>query len=80
MSPRVSRGRELAGERHSAGRDMASGVVRERHYDAGADCLIQQHREGGITLTNPEPQSCVKQDGPSEIGRPMLCLQQYRSR
>jgi hypothetical protein len=37
---------------------------KERRHDAGADCLIQQHREGGITLTDPEPQYAIEQNGP----------------
>ena len=41
---------------------------KEGRHNAGADCLIQQRREGGITLTNPESQYTVEQNGPAGDG------------
>ena len=48
---------------------VASKAARiERRHDPGADCLIQQSRERGVTLTNPQPQYAVEQHGPAGDG------------
>jgi len=40
----------------------------ERRHDPRPDCPVQQVREPGVTLTNPQPQYAVEEHGPAGYG------------